>query len=229
MNTLPAELQGIKTWVFDLDNTLYHASINLFDQIDKRMCSYVAKFLNIPVSDAYKVQKQFFRQYGTTLRGMMDSHEMDPNPYLDYVHAIDFSVIKSDKRLEKAIGSLPGEKFIFTNATATYAKHVISRLGIKEHFRDIFDIIDANYVPKPAPLVYAEFVKKFNVNPRNSIMFEDIARNLEPAAKLGMKTVWIQTDAPWSKAGINSIRPDYTTTCLSEWLGKIAGLENAPQ
>ena len=94
---------------------------------------------------------------------------------------------------------------------------------------DIFDIIDANYVPKPAPLVYAEFVKKFNVNPRNSIMFEDIARNLEPAAKLGMKTVWIQTDAPWSKAGINSIRPDYTTTCLSEWLGKIAGLENAPQ
>ena len=89
MNKLSSEFLDIETWVFDLDNTLYHSSINLFDQIDKRMCAYVSKFLKIPASDAYKVQKSFFREYGTTLRGMMECHNMDPGPYLEYVHDID--------------------------------------------------------------------------------------------------------------------------------------------
>ena len=67
----PTDLYTIETWIFDLDNTLYHASANLFDQIDRRMCNYVAEFLNVPAAEAYKIQKSFFREHGTTLRGMM--------------------------------------------------------------------------------------------------------------------------------------------------------------
>ncbi len=224
MNSLPADLQEINTWVFDLDNTLYHSSVNLFDQIDKRMCDYVSNFLNIPSADAYKIQKRFFREYGTTLRGLMECYNMDPGPYLDYVHSIDFSKIKADTIMLKALNLLPGAKIIFTNATSNYAKHVVKRLTIEDQIESIFDIVDAAYIPKPDPDVYLKFIEKFNIDPARSIMFEDMARNLEPAANLGMKTVWIQTGHPWAQTGVDTIEPDYTTKNLSHWLGQILGL-----
>jgi len=219
----PSELREIETWIFDLDNTLYQASINLFDQIDRKMCDYVAKFLNIPASEAYKVQKGFFREYGTTLRGMMECHKMDPGPYLDYVHAIDVSKIKADHTMDRALGALPGRKIIFTNATKVYAKNIIECLGISHHMEDIFDIIDADYIPKPAPEVYLRFIDKFNIDPRRAVMVEDMAKNLVPPAKMGMKTVWVETDRPWAQSSVHAISPDYTTTNLSKWLAKVAG------
>ena len=126
MNKLSPELSNIETWIFDLDNTLYHSSINLFDQIDKRMCSYVSNFLDISTSEAYKVQKSFFREYGTTLRGMMECHNMDPDSYLKYVHDIDFSIVRPDNIMANALNVLPKKKIIFTNATKDYTRKVIS-------------------------------------------------------------------------------------------------------
>jgi putative hydrolase of the HAD superfamily len=219
-----SDLHNVKTWIFDLDNTLYHASINLFDQIDRRMCDYVSKFLNIPPAEAYKVQKGFFREYGTTLRGMMECHKMDPKPYLDYVHAIDVSKIKADHIMDQALDILPGRKIIFTNATKHYAYNIIKCLGIARHIEDIFDIVDANYIPKPVPEVYSQFIKKFNVDPSSAVMVEDMAKNLVPPANMGMKTVWVKTDRPWAQNSTQAITPDYTTTNLSQWLAEIADL-----
>ena len=221
MNSLSTEFHGIETWIFDLDNTLYHSSINLFDQIDKRMCDYVSKFLGISASDAYKIQKSFFREYGTTLRGMMECHNMDPGPYLDYVHDIDFTNIKVDHAMAAALDVLPSHKIIFTNATKKYANQVIKFLKIDHHIDNIFDIIDADYNPKPSPEIYLQFIRKFNINPKRAIMVEDMARNLIPAAKLGMKTVWVKTGQPWAHNGIDSIHPDYITDNLSQWLSMI--------
>ena len=221
MNTLIPELLDIETWIFDLDNTLYHSSINLFDQIDKRMCDYVSKFLEIPASDAYKVQKSFFREHGTTLRGMMECHNMDPKPYLDYVHDINFSNIKVDGVMANALGALPGRKIIFTNATKNYAQRVIKCLQIETHIESIFDIIDAGYIPKPAPKIYSDFISKYNIDPKKAIMVEDMARNLLPAANLGMKTVWVKTGQAWASNGVDLINPDYTTHNLSQWLSMI--------
>ena len=145
MNKLSTEFLDIETWIFDLDNTLYHSSINLFDQIDKRMCDYISNFLEISASDAYKIQKSFFREYGTTLRGMMECHNMDPVPYLDYVHDIDFTNIKVDHAMAAALDVLPNHKIIFTNATTKYANRVIKRLEIDHQIESIFDIIDAKF------------------------------------------------------------------------------------
>ena len=223
MNKLSVEFRDIETWIFDLDNTLYHSSINLFGQIDKRMCDYVSEFLKIPASEAYKVQKSFFREHGTTLRGMMECHNMDPGPYLDYVHDIDFSNIKPDKVMANALDAFPKHKFIFTNATTNYAKRVIKYLEIDRHIENIFDIVDADYIPKPAPEIYSQFIDKFNINPKKAIMVEDMARNLIPAAKLGMKTVWVKTGQTWAHNGIDTIKPDYTTDNLSQWLAMITG------
>jgi putative hydrolase of the HAD superfamily len=223
MNKLAPEFLDIETWIFDLDNTLYHSSINLFDQIDKRMCDYVSKFLEIPASDAYKIQKSFFREHGTTLRGMMECHNMDPKPYLDYVHDIDFSNIKIDGVMANALDRLPGRKIIFTNATKNYAERVLKCLKIEMHIENIFDIIDAGYIPKPAPKIYSDFINKYNINPRKAIMVEDMARNLIPAANLGMKTVWVKTGQAWAHNGVDLINPDYTTDNLSQWLDIITG------
>jgi putative hydrolase of the HAD superfamily len=227
MSKHPSELRDIETWVFDLDNTLYHVSANLFDQIDRRMCSYVADFLNIPAAEAYKVQKSFFREHGTTLRGMMNCHDMDPEPYLDFVHEIDFSPIKVDEMMTKALAALPGRKIVFTNAATKYAGRVLERLGIAHHMEDVFDIVDAGYIPKPDPAVYAQFVEKYDIDPAGAVMVEDMARNLMPAQELGMKTVWVQTDRPWSTMGADNeadaAEPDFTTDNLSKWLSDVVG------
>jgi putative hydrolase of the HAD superfamily len=223
MTKHPSDLRNIETWIFDLDNTLYHVSANLFDQIDRRMCNYVAEFLDIPAAEAYKVQKSFFREHGTTLRGMMECHDMDPDPYLDYVHAIDFSVIKLDEVMAKALEALPGRKIVFTNAATNYARQVIEHLGIDHHMEDIFDIVDAGYIPKPAAEVYTQFVEKFDVDPTRAVMVEDMARNLAPAAKMGMKTVWVETGRPWAHSDVEDITPDYTTDNLSSWLAEVVG------
>ena len=217
----PSELKNFETWIFDLDNTLYPVSSNLFDQIDKRMCSYIANFLNTSESEAHKVQKSYFQEHGTSLRGMMENHEMDPVPYLEYVHKIDLSAIIRDDQMERALEKLPGRKIVFTNAAASYAKNVLECLGIAHHFEDVFDIVAANFIPKPAPLVYHRFVKKYKIDSENSVMVEDIVRNLKPAADMGMKTVWVETDRAWAHADAETTKPDFTTNNLTLWLAEV--------
>ena len=217
----PSELKNFETWIFDLDNTLYPVSANLFDQIDKRMCSYIANFLNTSESEAHKVQKSYFQEHGTSLRGMMENHKMDPIPYLEYVHKIDLSAIIRDDQMERALDKLPGRKIVFTNAAASYAEKVLERLGIAHHFEDIFDIVAANFIPKPAPLVYQRFVKKYKIDSGNSVMVEDIVRNLKPAADMGMKTVWVETNRAWAHADAETTKPDFTTNNLAPWLTEV--------
>ena len=220
----PSELKNFETWIFDLDNTLYPVSANLFDQIDKRMCSYIANFLNTSESEAHKVQKSYFQEHGTSLRGMMENHKMDPIPYLEYVHKIDLSAIIRDDQMERALDKLPGRKIVFTNAAASYAEKVLERLGIAHHFEDIFDIVAANFIPKPAPIVYQSFVKKYKIDSENSIMVEDIVRNLKPAADMGMKTVWVETDRAWAHTDAETTKPDFTTKNLAPWLTEVTKL-----
>jgi len=208
-------------WIFDLDNTLYPVSINLFDQIDKRMCSYIADMLKLSHSEAYKLQKKYFREHGTSLKGMMANHMIDPKPYLKYVHDIDFSAIKLDKLLLAALNRLPGKKIIFTNAEREYTKKVLDRLGILECIDGIFDIVAAGYIPKPERGAYEHIVSKYSINPEKAIMVEDIARNLSPAADMGMKTVWVKTERPWALADSDKVSPDFVIDNLSIWLAEV--------
>ena len=218
------ELKNCETWIFDLDNTLYPVSANLFDQIDRRMCSYISNFLGITKAEAYKLQKQYFRKYGTSLRGLMANHKMDPLPYLKYVHDIDLAVIERDELLKKALDSLPGMKFVFTNSVKNYANKVLIKLGIKDCFDGVFDIADAEYIPKPEPSVYNKVTKRFSFDPKKAVMVEDIVRNLIPAANLGMKTIWVQTNRPWGNTNLDEIKPDFTTQNLPIWLAELSGL-----
>lgn len=206
--------------MFDLDNTLYSGVHGLFEQIDARMCRFLAQFLDIDEGEAHRVQKSYFREYGTTLRGMMLNHAMPPKAYLDYVHDIDVSAIPSAPDLDAALKRLEGRKVIFTNADTAHAERVLARLGIANHFDAIFDIVESQYIPKPEPEIYDTLVERFAIDPPKAVMVEDIARNLKPAASLGMTTVWVRpiTKCAVSKEAPDGDHVDFETDDLVAWL-----------
>jgi putative hydrolase of the HAD superfamily len=186
-----AEFAHVTDWVFDLDNTLYPHHIDLFAQIDRNMTAYVAKLLDMEIEDARRLQKQYYHDHGTTLRGLMHHHGIDPGEFLEAAHQIDYSSVPADQGLGEAIKALPGRKFIFTNGTVKHAQAAARALGILDHFEDIFDIVAADYVPKPANLTYDKFASLHRVDSRRAAMFEDLPRNLVAPRLLGMKTVLI--------------------------------------
>ncbi len=211
-------LSHIDTWIFDLDNTLYPESCNLFDQVDRRMGLYVEQLLGLDPVSARAIQKQYFREHGTTLRGLMTVHGIDPQSYLEFVHEIDVSGIEFNAELNSALKRLPGRKVIFTNASVPHAENVMERLGIASHFSDIYDIVRAGYLPKPARATYEDFTSTLEVDPAKAIFFEDTARNLEPAAAMGMTTVWLKTYGNGSAQGAENDYVHHRIDDLVSWL-----------
>jgi putative hydrolase of the HAD superfamily len=190
-----AGFERTEVWVFDLDNTLYPADSRLFAQVDRRMGEFIAGYLGVPFEYARHLQKSYYRQFGTTLTGLMQVHRMDPKPFLDYVHDLDLSVIAEHPRLAAVIGRLPGRKLIFTNGSRAHAERVAGKLGLLELFDGIFDIVDAGYVPKPKPACYEAFLEAHAVEAARAAMFEDMPLNLEAPHALGMTTVLVRSDA----------------------------------
>jgi putative hydrolase of the HAD superfamily len=183
----------VDTWVFDLDNTLYPSECNLFAQVDQKMGAFVAQYLGCPEPYARHLQKSYYRQYGTTLAGLMTLHKMEPKPFLDYVHDIDLSVVPASPELRAAIDKLPGRKLIFTNGTVAHAERVADKIGILDLFDGICDIVACDYRPKPGADAFATFVSRHAVTPGRSAMFEDMPQNLEVPHALGMTTVLIKS------------------------------------
>jgi putative hydrolase of the HAD superfamily len=217
-----ARLRDAETWIFDLDNTLYPASIDLFGQIDERMRAFIADFLSLDLDAAYALQKQYFHHYGTSMRGLMDRHGMDPTAFLAHVHDIDVSVLPPSPLLDEALAALPGRKLVFTNASVAHAERVLRQLGVQHHFAHVFDIVAAEYRPKPEPEIYRHLVTRHGVDPLRAVMVEDMARNLAPAAALGMTTVWVRTDSEWSAMGADAGHVHHVVDDLPEWLTQVA-------
>lgn len=181
------------TWVFDLDNTLYPAECNLFAQVDRRMGEFIAQYLGVPYEYARHLQKSYYRQYGTTLCGLMQVHKLDPKPFLDYVHDIDLSVVPEHPELAAAIERLPGRRLIFTNGSRRHAERVAEKLGVLHLFEDICDIAACEYVPKPSPDAFDRMISRHGVAPQTAAMFEDMPHNLEAPHALGMTTVLVHS------------------------------------
>ncbi len=187
------DFSHIENWVFDLDNTLYPAKHNLFDQVDQRMTDFIANALDVDALEARHLQKLYLKDYGTTLAGLMQHHNMQPDAFLEFVHDVDVSVLPPSPSLCCAIDRLPGRKYIFTNGTHAHAQRVMQRLGIDHQFDDIFDIIRANYMPKPAANIYTDMLNSFGLKAQTTAFFEDMPRNLKPAHDLGLTTILIRS------------------------------------
>ena len=210
-------LSHVRNWVFDLDNTLYPASADLFGLIDAKMTSFVQDLLGLDWQAARTLQKDYFHAHGTTLSGLMAEHGVDPHHFLGFVHDIEMDALKEDRRLVEAIARLPGRKLIFTNGDAAYAGRVLARLGLSESFEAIHDIHACAYEPKPQPRAYELMAQAFGIAPTESLFVEDMARNLKPAKAIGMTTVWIDNG---SEQAVDRDRSfiDFTTGDITAWL-----------
>ena len=217
----PDALAHIAVWVFDLDNTLYPASCRLFDQVDRRIGQFIAERFALDPATARALQKRYFRDYGTTLRGLMTEHGVDPHHFLDYVHEIDHSPVPPSPAMAAALGRLAGRKLVFTNGSKRHAERVMARLGVARQFEAVFDIVDAGFAPKPEPACYQALLEHHGIAPASTAMIDDIARNLEPAAALGMTTVWLMTDADDGAARAAAAHVHYRTRDLLAFLEAI--------
>jgi putative hydrolase of the HAD superfamily len=181
----------VETWVFDLDNTLYPVECPLFEQVDRRMTDYIAARFMMSRDDARRLQKDYWKRYGTTLKGLMLHHDIEPGEFLEFVHQIDLSVLPDNPGLKTALERLPGRKVIFTNGPGHHAAAVLDRLGIAGHFETVFDIASFDYLPKPEEAAYRHMLRELGADPRKCALFEDTVVNLAPAATLGMTTVLV--------------------------------------
>lgn len=221
---LPA-LAHIRNWIFDLDNTLYPASADLFGLIDAKMTADVQNLLGLDWQAARTLQKDYFHAHGTTLSGLMAEHGVDPHSFLSYVHDIEMDALAEDRRLIGAVARLPGRKLIFTNGDAAYAGRVLARLGLSDSFEAIHDIHACAYQPKPQPAAYESMAAAFGIEPGESLFVEDMARNLKPAKAIGMTTVWVNNGSEQARDADDRAYVDYEIADLGEWLHDILGDE----
>ena len=180
--------------LIDLDNTIYPEDSNIFAQIDLKMKSFIAKNLNVSLDKAFKIQKKYFINNGTTLRGLMLYHKVQPEQFLNYVHDIDLTSIRKNEELSNKLKNYNGKKIIFTNASDEHAKKVLNKIGLNNTIDHIFDIIKADYIPKPDILTYKKVIKEYSLDPKQTIMIDDLPNNLKTAKELGIKTVLIKKD-----------------------------------
>jgi putative hydrolase of the HAD superfamily len=220
-----AALAHVDAWIFDLDNSLYPASCNLFELIDIKMGQYIQRLLGCDAVEARRIQKGFFRDHGTTLAGLMRTHGVEPRDFLDFVHDIDLARLAADPAAVAALDRLPGRKFVFTNGDEAYARRVLDRLGMANIFDGLHDIHAMDYVPKPDPRAYRALCDRFAIDPARALFVEDMARNLHPAKVLGMTTVWIDNGSEQASHDADPAFIDYRIADIGEWLTEITGVE----
>jgi putative hydrolase of the HAD superfamily len=228
MSPTPRDFNSVETWVFDLDNTLYPHHLNLWQQVDERIRNYISNYLGLNHDEAFRLQKDYYKRYGTTMRGMMTEHGMNPDDFLDFVHQIDHSPLEPNAALGLALEQLSGRKLILTNGTRKHADAVMHRLAIEDHFEDVFDIIAAELEPKPSPQTYERFLKTYDVDPTKSAMFEDLARNLVVPHDLGMTTILVVPEGTrevfredWELQGRDAPHVDHVTDDLVGFLRRL--------
>ena len=221
------ELKNIKNILFDLDGVLYQDLEAVFGQVSKKMTKYISNKLNLSLEKAKELQTNYFHKYNTSLNGLMIHHDIKPEDFLKYVHDIDLSFMKKDLVLRNELENLNIKKFIFTNGSKQHAKNITKHLGINDLFDGLFDIVDAEFSPKPTAKAFDLMIKKFKINPKETLYIEDIAKNLSIGKERGTITAWLINDEYWGKKESDKEFIDYKIENLSLFLKEIRLLQNS--
>jgi len=220
-------MKNIKNILFDCDGVLYQDLEAVFGQVSKKMTKYISNKLDIDLIKAKELQTNYFHKYNTSLNGLMIHHNIQPEEFLKYVHDIDLSFMNKDQVLRNELEKLNTKKFVFTNGSKEHVKNITEHLGIDDLFDGIFDIVDAEFHPKPEAKAFDLMIKKFNINPKETIYIEDIAKNLSIAKERGSITVWLINDEYWGKMESEKQFIDYKIENLSLFLKEIRLLQNS--
>tara|TARA_B100001245_G_scaffold230289_1_gene209664 strand:- start:105 stop:776 length:672 start_codon:yes stop_codon:yes gene_type:complete len=221
------ELKNIKNILFDCDGVLYQDLKAVFGQVSKRMTNYISKKLNLDIKKAKELQTKYFHKYNTSLNGLMIHHDVQPKDFLKYVHDIDLAFMDKDLVLREELINLNLKKFVFTNGSKEHVENIIKHLGIEDQFNGIFDIVDAEFHPKPEAKAFDLMVKKFKIDPKETLYIEDIAKNLSIAKVRGSATVWLINDEYWGKKESDKDYIDYKIENLSLFLKEIRLLQKS--
>ncbi|MCE2517346.1 MAG: pyrimidine 5'-nucleotidase [Alphaproteobacteria bacterium] len=211
------DLNHITGWIFDLDNTIYPAESGLFPQVAERMTHYLEATFNLTRDDAFAMRRDLFERFGTTGRGLMEEHGMDPAEFLSFVHDIDLSEVVYDEELDSTLGNLPGKKVIFTNGTTEHARRILEAYRIDHHFEYCYDIIEADHRPKPEAAIYDDMLARTGIDASQAVMLEDMQVNLKPAHDRGITTIWLDHELDWAKSGMTAPHIDYIARDLKSF------------
>ena len=220
-------LANIKNILFDCDGVLYQDLEAVFGQVSKKMTEYISKKLNIDLIKAKELQTNYFHKYNTSLNGLMIHHDIPPREFLEYVHDIDLSFLEKDKTLRYELENMKLNKYVFTNGSKEHVKNITTHLGIDDQFDGVFDIVDAEYHPKPEAKAFDLMVQKFKINPNETLYIEDIAKNLSIGKERGTITAWLINDEYWGKKESEKDYIDYKIENLSLFLKEIRLLKNS--
>ena len=219
-------LNNIKNILFDCDGVLYSDLKAVFGQVSRKMTEYISNKLNVDLKKAKELQTNYFHKYNTSLNGLMIHHEIDPKEFLDFVHDIDLSFLEKDTELRYELENINLRKFVFTNGSYNHVKHITTTLGIDDQFEGIFDIVDAEYHPKPEAKAFDLMVEKFKIDPKETLYIEDIAKNLSIGKERGTITAWLINDEEWGKKESDKEYIDYKIENLTLFLKEIRLLKN---
>ncbi len=220
-------LANIKNILFDCDGVLYQDLEAVFGQVSKKMTEYISKKLNIDLKKAKELQTNYFHKYNTSLNGLMIHHDIPPREFLEYVHDIDLSFLEKDKTLRYELENINLNKYVFTNGSKEHVKNITTHLGINDQFDGVFDIVDAEYHPKPEAITFDLMVQKFKIDPNETLYIEDIAKNLSIGKERGTITAWLINDEYWGKKESEKDYIDYKIENLSLFLKEIRLLKNS--
>jgi len=220
------EIKNIKNILFDCDGVLYQDLEAVFGQVSRKMTEYISNKLNVDLKKAKELQTNYFHKYNTSLNGLMIHHDIDPKEFLDFVHDIDLSFLEKDTALRYELENINLRKFVFTNGSHDHVKHITSTLGIEDQFEGIFDIVDAEYHPKPESKAFDLMIEKFKIDPKETLYIEDIAKNLSIGKERGAITAWLINDEEWGKKESDKDYIDYKIENLTLFLKEIRLLKN---
>ncbi len=220
-------LANIKNILFDCDGVLYQDLEAVFGQVSKKMTEYISKKLHIDLIKAKELQTNYFHKYNTSLNGLMIHHDIPPREFLEYVHDIDLSFLEKDKTLRYELENIKLNKYVFTNGSKEHVKNITTHLGIDDQFDGVFDIVDAEYHPKPEAKAFDLMVQKFKIDPNETLYIEDIAKNLSIGKERGTITAWLINDEYWGKKESEKDYIDYKIENLSLFLKEIRLLKNS--
>ncbi len=188
-------LPPLRFALFDLDQTLYPMTSGLMDEVGRLIKQYMRERCGFAESEIVALRDRYFREYGTTLRGLMLHHNVDPEDYLAYVHNLPLEqFIAPNPALDEALAALPLTKVIFTNASEAHARRVLALLGVERHFSAIIDIKAIRYVNKPEPGAYEQALALLGARPEECLLLDDAPRNLVPGRAMGMVTVLVGSE-----------------------------------
>ena len=225
-------LKEMKYLLLDLDGVCYgshngYPLEKVFGLVSKRMTLFIQEKLGLDEKKAKELQTNYFYKYNTSLNGLMIHHDIPPKEFLNYVHDIDLSFMEKDLVLRNELEKINLNKFVFTNGSRAHVKNIVKTLGIEDQFKDIFDIVDAKYHPKPEAKAFDLMVDKFKINPKETLYIEDIAKNLSIGKERGTITAWLINNEYWGKKESDKDYIDYKIENLSLFLKEIRLLKSS--